>query len=223
MFVRALFMLLLALNIGGACWLVFAHRPQSSVAAVTDPGVPKLALLVERENGSEESGAELASAPESRADLANDKCRSIGPFPTQADTRAAMNALTPLSKRVRIRETHATQARGYWVFLPAAASRELALGSARALSAKGVRDYYVVTAGEQQNTISLGLFRDQGNADRRRAEIVALGFAPQVNTRTEDLPSYWLDFALLDGQPPDWHGRVPVPRDAHEETISCFP
>ncbi|MEO5626505.1 MAG: SPOR domain-containing protein [Dokdonella sp.] len=222
MFVRALFMLLLALNIGGACWLAFAHRPQSAALPATDPGVPKLALLAESENGGEAANAELASAPESRADLANDKCRAIGPFPTQADTRAAMNALTPLTKRIRIRETHATQTRGYWVYLPAAASRELALGAARALSAKGVRDYYVVTAGDQQNTISLGLFRDQGNADRRRTEIVALGFAPQVNTRTEDLPAYWLDFALVDGQPLDWHGRVPVPHDAREETITCF-
>jgi hypothetical protein len=221
MFVRALFMLLLALNIGGACWLAFAHQLQFAIAPATDPGVPKLALLAEREGG-EAASAELASAPESKADLANDQCRSIGPFPTQADTRAAMNALIPLTKRVRIRETHATQTRGYWVFLPAAATREQALGSARALSAKNVRDYYVVTAGDQQNTISLGLFRDQGNADRRRAEIVALGFAPQVNTRTEDLPAYWLDFALLDGQPLDWHGRVPTAHDAHEETITCF-
>jgi hypothetical protein len=221
MFVRALFMLLLALNIGGACWIAFAHRPQSAAAPATDPGVPKLALLAEREGGVDEASAELASAPESRADLANDQCRAIGPFPTQADTRAAMNALTPLTKRIRIRETHATQARGYWVYLPAAPSREQALGAARALSAKGVRDYYVVTAGEQQNTISLGLFRDQGNADRRRAELAALGFAPQVNTRTEELPVYWLDFALVDGPPLDWHDRVPA-NDLREETITCF-
>jgi len=221
MFIRALFLLLLALNIGGACWLVFAHPHSREPAPATDPGVPRLALLVEKDVG--EPGAELASAPESRADLANDQCRSIGPFPTQADTRAAMNALTPLTKRIRIRETHATQARGYWVYLPATPSRELALTSARALSAKGVRDYYVVTAGEQQNTISLGLFRDQNNADRRRAEIVALGFAPQVNTRTEDLPAYWLDFALVDNQPLEWRGRVPAPKDAREETVSCFP
>lgn len=221
MFVRALFILLVALNIGGACWLAFAHPPLAAMAAANDPGVPKLVLLSEREDGQSAS-AELASAPESKADLANDRCQTIGPFPTQADTRVAMNALIPLAKRVRIRETHATQTRGYWVFMPAAASREQALGVARALSAKGVRDYYVVTAGDQQNTISLGLFRDQGNSDRRRAEIVALGFTPQVNTRTEDLPAYWLDFALLDGQPLDWRGRVPAPHDAREETIECF-
>lgn len=221
MFVRALFMLLLALNLGGACWLLFAVRPQAEAVPATDAGVTKLVLLSERDGGAAVT-AELASAPESKADLANDRCRSIGPFPTQADTRAALNVLTPLTKRSRIREMHATQTRGYWVFLPAQATREQALGAARALSQKGVRDYYVVTAGDQQNTISLGLFRDQGNAERRRAEIAALGFTPQMNTRTEDLPVYWLDLALIGNGALDWRSRVNTPHDLREESIGCF-
>ncbi|MEO7064892.1 MAG: SPOR domain-containing protein [Dokdonella sp.] len=224
MFVRALFLLLLALNIGGACWLMFAHRPPAAALPATDPGVPKLVLLSERdsENDGDAASAELASAPESNADIANDQCRTIGPFPTQADTRVAMNTLTPLTKRIRVREAHTTQTRGYWVYLPAQASREQALGMARTLSAKGVRDYYVVTAGDQQNTVSLGLFRDQGNAERRRAEIAALGLAPKVNTRTEDMPVYWLDFALNGTAPLDWHGKVSSPSELREETVACF-
>lgn len=220
MFVRALFLLLLALNLGGACWLLFARTPVVATSPPTDAGVPKLVLLSERD-GDEVASAELASAPESKADLANDQCRSIGPFPTQADTRAAMNALTPFTKRIRIRETHTTQTRGYWVFLPAQASREQALNTARTLSQKGVRDYYVVTAGDQQNTISLGLFRDQGNAERRRAEIAALGFVPKVNPRTEELPSYWLDLALAGGEPLDWRSKIIAAPESREETITC--
>jgi cell division septation protein DedD len=220
MFVRALFMLLLALNLGGASWLLFANRPPSDVSvAATDPGVTRLELLAERDSGE---AAELASAPESPADLANDQCRSFGPFPTQADTRAAMNVLTPLTKRIRMREEHATQTRGYWVYLPAMPTREQALTTARTLSGKGVRDYYVVTAGDQQNTISLGLFRDQSNAERRRSEVAALGFTPKVNTRTEDLPVYWLDFALAGVEPADLANRVPAAREAHIEPSRCY-
>ena len=222
MFVRALFLLLLALNIGGACWLAFAAKPHAAALPATDPGVPKLVLLAERDSGAGADGAELATAPESKAELASDRCATLGPFPTQADLRAAMNALTPLTKRIQFRETHATQTRGYWVFLPAMASREQALGAARTLSAKGVRDYYVVTAGDQQNTISLGLFRDQNNAERRRAEIAALGFGAQTNARTEDLPAYWLDFALGADDSLDWHARLPAARDIHQEPITCF-
>jgi hypothetical protein len=167
--------------------------------SMTDAGVPKLVLLSEQEPASESNAAELAAAPESIADLRNDTCASIGPFATQADMRGAINALTPLVNRVQYREAHATETRGYWVYLPAMSSREQALAIARQLSAKGVRDYYVVTAGDQQNTISLGLFRDRGNAEKRRNEVAALGFSPDLVTRTEELPVYWIDFASDQG------------------------
>ena len=222
MFVRALFLLLLAANLGAASWLAFAPRTQATVAPASDPGVPKLVLLSERDHGDDAS-AELAAAPDTRADIRNDVCNSIGTFPTQADVRAAMNALTPLTRRIQYREAHATQARGYWVYLPALATREQALASARQLSQKGVRDYYVVTAGDQQNTISLGLFRDQGNAERRRTEIAALGFNPQSIARTEELPVYWLDFAVDRAHPLDWRAKLGAGAAAlHEQPIQCF-
>ena len=222
MFVRVLFLLLLAANLGAASWLAFAPSTPAASAPVSDPGVPKLELLSERDRGDDAS-AELAAAPESRADQRNDECHSIGTFPTQADVRAAINVLTPLTRRIQFREAHATQARGYWVYLPALATREQALATARQLSAKGVRDYYVVTAGDQQNTISLGLFRDQANAERRRAEIAALGFVPQSIARTEELPVYWLDYATDRLHPLDWRSKLGAGAAAlREQPIECF-
>ena len=221
MFARIVFLLLLALNIGVGCWLYFAPQSNASQLPATDAGVPKLALLSEQEHGGEANAAELASAPESTADLGNDTCTSIGPFATQADMRGALNALTPLVSRIQYREAHSTETRGYWVYLPALASREQALTIARQLSAKGVRDYYVVTAGDQQNTISLGLFRDKGNADKRRNEVAALGFAPDLVTRTEELPVYWVDFASDPQHPVNWRARV-TQRDLHEQPVTCF-
>ena len=163
----------------------------------------------------------ITSAPESASDLRNQTCTSIGPFATQADMRSALNALTPLVSRIQYREAHATETRGYWVYLPATTNREQALGIARQLSARGVRDYYVVTAGDQQNTISLGLFRDKGNAEKRRNEVAAQGFSPDLVTRTEELPVYWLDFASDPLRPVDWHSRVTA-RDLREEAVTCF-
>ena len=221
MFVRALFLLLLAANLGAASWLVFAPNTQATQAPASDAGVPRLVLLSERDHG--EAAQELSAAPESRADQGNDECHSIGTFPTQADVRSAITALTPLTRRIQFREAHATQARGYWVYLPAFTTREQALTAARQLSSKGVRDYYVVTAGDQQNTISLGLFRDQGNAERRRAEIAALGFTPQSIARTEELPVYWLDFATDRTHPLDWRTKLGAGAAAlKEQPIACF-
>jgi cell division septation protein DedD len=222
MFVRVLFLLLLAANLGAASWLVFAPSTQATQSPASDPGVPKLVLLSERDRGDDAS-AELAAPPESRADQRNDECHSIGTFPTQADVRAAINVLTPLTRRIQFREAHATQARGYWVYLPALQTREQALAAARQLSGKGVRDYYVVTAGDQQNTISLGLFRDQANAERRRAEIAALGFTPQSIARTEELPVYWLDYAIDRAHPLDWRTKLGAGSAAlREQAIGCF-
>ncbi len=221
MFARMLFLLLIALNIGVGCWLYFAPETAASQLPATDAGVAKLTLLSEQDTAGESNAAELAAAPESFADLHNDTCSSIGPFATQADMRGAINALTPLVSRIQYREAHATETRGYWVYLPALSSREQALAIARQLSAKGVRDYYVVTAGDQQNTISLGLFRDRGNAEKRRNEVAALGFSPDLVTRTEELPVYWVDFATDPQRPLDWHTRVSQ-RDLHEEPVNCF-
>ena len=221
MFLRMLFLLLLALNIGVGCWLYFAPQTGAAPLPANDPGVPKLVLLSEQERPNEASAAELATAPESTSDLRNDTCTSIGPFATQADMRGALNALTPLVSRIQYREARATETRGYWVYQPAMSSREQALGIARQLLAKGVRDYYVVTAGDQQNTISLGLFRDKGNADKRRNEVAALGFTPELVTRTEELPVYWLDFAADPQHAVNWRALVSQ-RDLRAEPVTCF-
>ena len=136
--------------------------------------------------------------------------------------RSALNSITPLVSRIQYREAHATETRGYWVYLPAQNSREQALSMARQLSAKGVRDYYVVTAGDQQNTISLGLFRDQGNAEKRRNEITGLGFRPELIARTEELPVYWIDFAQDAQTPVNWRTRVNGQSDLHQQPVTCF-
>lgn len=222
MFVRVLFLLLLALNIGVGCWLYLSPNPQGQKFAATDPGVPELKLLSESERGDQSSAAEMASAPETTQDAKNEMCETIGPFETQADMRAAMNALTPQVSRIQYREAHATETRGYWVYLAASASREKALDLARQLSVRGVRDYYVVTAGDQQNTISLGLFHQQANAEKRQKEIAALGFQPELIARTEELPVYWVDFAENKNKPVDWRSAVADPSALSAQTITCF-
>lgn len=194
MFVRVLFLLLLALNIGSGLWLLLGGSSETGPVAAHDAGVPVLVLLAEQDRGIDPS-AELALEPVSQERVADEVCVTLGPFTNQADMRSAAGALAPLATRLRHRETHVAEARGHWVYLPAFETREEALAAARELAARGVRDYYVVTAGDQQNTVSLGLFRDEGNAQRRRTQISELGFAAQLTVRSEDRPQYWVDVA----------------------------
>ena len=208
MFARVLFLLLLAANLGFGVWLVLAPPVAVAQLPPADAGVTQLTLLNERD-GALADAAELARAPEPIGADRDLRCTTLGPFPTQSDLR------------IQFRESRALRSRGWWVYLPAFASRDAALSAARELSSKGVRDYYVVTAGDQENTISLGLFRDGDNAARRRDEVKALGLDVQLNERTEDTPEYWLDYAVSPTQQFDWRDRVPDRLELSARDLPC--
>lgn len=219
MFVRVLFLLLLALNIGAACWLYFAPRAPTGEPQAADAGVARLVLLSETDHAP--PAPAVVPAPHSAGSNAQ-SCLSIGAFTTQADVRAAVKSLTPLVARIQFRETRVTEVRGYWVYLPAPANRERALDVARQLSSKGISDYYVVTAGEQPNAISLGLFHEVGNAEKRLGEIRALGFKPEMTQRSDEVPIYWVDVAQAGDGPLDWRAHVPARSEVHAQPIDCF-
>jgi len=201
MLLRALLLLLLCMNLGVAAWWASHREPVLPAVAPTEPGVPTLRLLSEVERRpAGEASAELAEAP---APLSPDaRCLSLGPFETPADLRLAMDRLLPRVERIQFREVPTVALRGYRVFLPPAGSRAEALQVARALSERGISDYYVITAGPQQDSISLGLFRDLANATQRRDAVAALGYAPIMEPRTEPVSQWWIDLAAAPGF--DW-------------------
>lgn len=205
MILRALVLLLLCMNLGVAAWWATHREPPAAAIAPTEKGVASLTMLSEAERRPAADAAELSVDPEPLS--TGSACLSIGPFATPADLRRAMNALLPNVERIQFREVAAVAVRGYRVFLPAAANRAEALAIARALSASGVADYYVVTAGDQQNTVSLGIFRELENATQRRDQVAALGYNPSVETRTEPVPQWWIDLAAPAGF--DWRALVP--------------
>ena len=206
---RALIALLLTMNLGVALWLWLRPVPEPAAPqARADEETPSLVLLSEEEYEPDavEAIAEPDSPPEPTPGLDRLACIEIGPFLTQADLRRAMNAFTPSAERLQFRETRALASRGYWVYLPAQGTRDAALAAARELSGKGLRDYYVVTAGERENTISLGLFRELTNAQQRHAQLRAMGFDAQLQPRSDEIPHYWIDLAVEAGF--DWRSRI---------------
>ena len=217
MFVRLLFLLLVALNLGAGGWLMFGRTPEPPLPPATDPGVPELRLLPEVHRAT--AAAHPAPAASSAAAIA---CSTLGPFMTTVDMRAAMQALSPHVGRIQYREEPMRRSHGYWVYLPAAATREAALDEARQLAAKGIHDYYVVTAGDSQNTISLGLFNDQSNAQKRLAQLQALGFAARVEQRVDTEPAYWVDYAVPVDGAFNWQAWLPGRNDLESKPVDCF-
>lgn len=214
MFLRLLLLLLLALNVGVAGWLVFGQQPRA-MPPVTDPGVPELKLL------SATSSAPAAATTATRAIKASGKCLRIGPFATPSGMHKAFEGLSPHVPHIQFQRDEVTKSMGWWVYLPAFPTRAQALDKARALVDDGVQDYYVITAGDHQNMVSLGLFRNPDNARRRFDRITQLGFHPKLTERKETLPEYWIDIALPATPGFDWHAWVSTPT-VKAAAMDCF-
>lgn len=210
MFLRLLFVLLSALNIAVGAWLLLG-QPYTRGGHPSDPGVAELRLLSEvPEAASAASVATAARGPgvtESPRNLSY-SCLALGPFATPQDLRNARQALSAQAIRMRSRQEQASQTTGWWVYLPAAGSRAQALEMARRLAARNIGDYFVVSSGNQPNTISLGLFNDPANARKRRDEVTAAGFPARLSERSESVPEYWLDLMVADGNNFEWRSHV---------------
>jgi SPOR domain len=250
MLLRLLFVLLIALNIAVAAWLLLGDDG-AHVSETTDKGVPRLQLLAEVQQkpvaaatveAAKTSSVTTPAAPttvkpapaESLAPAVATapappvpstrrtyRCYALGPFATQADLRSARSLLAPKVARLRARSEQTSQSRGWRVYLPALSTRDAALAEAKRLSAKGVEDYFVVTAGDQQNTVALGLFHDPANARKRRDEVAAQGFPAKMSERTENAEVYWLDLVVDDAAGNSWRDKVSTPGMTTKPT-GCF-
>ena len=237
MFLRLLFVLLIALNIAVGAWLVLG-QDDAHVRSVADPGVPVLHLLSEVQQPATRATVPVvpaATAPASAASLAvpapaqassapeatSYRCLALGPFTTAKALGQARSQLAAQVARSRSRQEQSQQSRGWWVYLPAQASRAQALAQAQRLADAHIDDYFVVSSGDQPNTISLGLFMDPANARKRRDQLVAAGFPAKMSERIDTVPEYWLDVVIADGAGTGWRQRV---RDlgAGIHSTDCF-
>lgn len=217
MFARTAVVILVMMNLAAAGWL-WQRGPVSPPPPAPFQG-PGLVLLSEAETLPQPpDSAESDAPPEPLAQAS--QCLSLGPFLAPADVRRAEAVLQPVVSRSRSRETREMQVQDYKVFLPAASSREQALATVRELAGKGMQDYFVVTSGEAENTISLGRFGSLANAQERVREVRALGLEGQLESRTREVSAWWLDFAADPDF--DWHAHLPEPWPQQAQPIDCF-
>ncbi len=221
---RTFAVFLLALNLAAFTFAWLNPQAAPLAISATEPNVTKLVLLSERDaeqmraasraasmtpsSVPADAGVDSQTAPTSppanpptsdvasvdSATLNAQYCERIGPI-REAEAAASLRArLGTLSAEAEVKEVEEMQIRGYWVYLPPSTDREAALALARQLAAGGIRDYYVVTAGANENTISLGMFQDRVNADKRVQQIAALGFNPKRIERGDLEKRYWVEY-----------------------------
>ena len=72
----------------------------------------------------------------------------------------------------------------YRVYLPPLESRQSAARKVRELRGKGIRDVAVIMSGSLRNGVSLGVYENRSNADRRLGALGALGYPALLASNT---------------------------------------
>jgi hypothetical protein len=264
---RLLFVLLIALNIAVAAWLLLGGNGHY-IGDVADDGVPRLKLVAEAPPApatsvppvlvptppasaaavapvhasapTPEKTTSVALPPVAAASTSKPpavtrtpplpavastrrtyRCMTVGPFTSPLDAKTARTALGNRVIRSRPREEQTIASRGWRVYLTPQKTHEQALEMARRLGEKNVTDYFVVTSGDEPNSIALGLFRDPANARKRRDEVAALGFPARMAERTDTVPAFWLDIVVNDEPKFDWHTQIRTP-GVGARSAGCF-
>ena len=211
MLIRALIILLIALNLGAAAWWITRPAPAPVEPPPQPEGVARLQLLSERKpvaivaTVTPPPAVAPAVVPSTdtvpgleAADAA--QCFSLGPFADAASATAAGAKLSSQSTRQRTREVPGKAASGYQVTLPPSADRATAQALAQRIGAAGFEDLLVVASGDQANGIALGRYGSREAADRRQSALQAAGFPAQLQAiGNESAAQWWLDLAAKPG------------------------
>lgn len=194
MLLRALIVLLVVLNLGVAVWWASGSSPSAKVATTSPLQTPTLHLVseVRRVPPAPQPLSASASTAMPTPAAASRQCFTIGPFTDTTTLDAARAAIAPQVTELRTRQV-AGDRRGWRVWLPALADHDSAVAMAARIDAAGFKDYYVMPAGSEGNSIALGRFGNEQAARRQQAALQAAGFAAQAGLVGG--ASQWLDIA----------------------------
>lgn len=222
---RLLFLFALLLNLAFFAWMHNRQPLQPVSPPATEKGIDPLVLL--RERGSvvetepkkpkalseqrtekptqpQDTQQDNQPGPATRLAVNLPTCYAAGPFATVREAADVADKLRPLGIEARQRVSESNELSAYWVYLPPFRSREHAQEVTRELARRGVKDYFVVSAADKENAVSLGVFRTREAAERRRNEIAKLGYAPTLDERYRIRFEYWLDYSFSSSaSPPD--------------------
>ena len=196
---RIIFIILLLSNIAFYSYSK-KHTPNQRTFTAVDKNVNKLTLLSELDTSKSIWENKQPKATESPTEIFNQECYTVGVFNSKSESTSVLNALKKDVLKIRTRKIISSQEAGYWVYIPAKNSRDEALDIGRQLSQLNIKDYYVVTGGENENTISLGLYRDVNNANSRLQELQSKGFKAKKQIKIEQWPEFWIDYSIASDQ-----------------------
>lgn len=175
------------------------------------------------EPAAAEPGAAAPTSGVEAATAAAGRCTSVGPFRelSQAATAAATLRSAGYQPLQRVAEGDVWI--GYWVYIPAIPTEREANEILAKVRADGIADSYVIPNSDSGSLVSLGVFSEISGVSRRRDQVRALGFEPQVVDRTRRATVYWVDVTLAPDQALDFESLQPPGRILRLEQRPCDP
>lgn len=139
-------------------------------------------------------------------------CFRFGPFPDENQVKGLYDWFLSRNSQAQIRytgEQRSTQM--YWIYLAPQQSRENAMAVLQEMKRRGVDDYRLISRGDLENAISLGLFSSREAVNERLQVLKEKGYVPVVVPYANVNKIYWLDV------------RLPVPSVAMDEFHDGYP
>ncbi len=193
--VKWLLLFLLLVNIALFAWLYRPAPPAQGAPAqdvVADTGVAPLVLLSEADHPPAAAPGAASAPAASGTDLA---CFTVGPFDERALAARVRKRLQEAGLDTRPRVDESRQRDAFWVLIPPLPSRSAADRAIAGLRRKGVEDYFLVSAGEEKNGISLGVFSERSRAQAHLRDMRGRGIDAVLQSVQLPDRKLWLDGA----------------------------
>ena len=139
----------------------------------------------------EPDGAPVPPAPERPQTTVRDACVAYGPFETRDEAAALAERIETTGGTAELLERSLLGEPDYRVYVEPAASRTLAHRTWRELVASGI-DAYVISRGERENGVSVGVFTRRELAVAQRERVAELGFPVAMRTVRRSRTAYLL-------------------------------
>lgn len=124
-------------------------------------------------------------------------CFSFGPLPEEILATGLSDWFKSRRASATIRYTDEQGKKLFWIYLAPQESRAGAMDIIFELRKKGVSDYRLISRGNLQNAISLGLFSSQASVNDRLRELEKKGYKPVVVPYYNGKRIYWVDVRFL--------------------------
>jgi hypothetical protein len=188
---RWFFLFLLVLNVFYYVWQQ-QQVPMKPNAFLSERGYVEphadIRLLGEIEKPARSVSADVP------AGVGDTTCMALGEFSERLEAEAIEQRLVSVNIAVSILERNVSAGIDYWVYLSPLASSQASLRQLRELQGRMI-DSYLITEGDLENGISLGIFSRSSSAETVVERLRAAGYEPQMRQLERTHRTYWVQIA----------------------------